>query len=775
MTEINAVSLWERSAAGVDLDGDTRVQIDRAANGVGERVQRRITPFPDPVEVSVRTLTLPDLSLEVRSEVVCMAEDGSGVDRRVPAPRVAARLTVTNIGRSPLYPLRLTPLRVRNIPTLGFHGTHDWLFVREPRMKNDMPAGVRLGDSGPAAWDAARGIPETGGVARNGGGHPPTRFVSSEATVLASAANAVCFGYMPITEQLVETEIRLEGTERELSSVESSCLCDGARLDAGASISSQWLVILEAGTPEAVLADYAELLRATGAPRATADQRPPSVWCSWYYYGDGMTEEELIPNLDYLERSPLEIDVVQIDECWDQRWGDWFPNAHWGDMAALASRIASLGYRPGIWTCPFLAEPRSHLRYHRDSWLLRSADGGYVEFPMGSTRSFVLDPTNPEVLDFLESTYRRITEEWGFTYHKIDFTRAVAHAKAAFSDPTKNRAQAYRAGVEAIRRGIGDESYLNVCGGLYGPAFGIADAQRSGSDVKGSWPSPESGDKQEPCGPFTIKQNTLRFWMNRLWHNDPDAMMVRRRPEPYRGEVLSVGTFSNDEAQTIALNQYLGGGIPCTTENLPEIDVDRLELLAACLPSVGAAARPRRLHLGERFVSVYDTPVTPDAPELAPWHTVSVVNWHGDPHGFVVPLDREILGSYADASDRFLVTEYHGGPARILAAGESIHTDLIPAHGCRVFWIEAVRRGPMLAGTNGHYSMGGREILRFTPGPNGIHIEGAWPWRRALTIRVLPEPGAGSHVVSAEIPEDPERTRRDAPFEIDIPTPSETT
>ena len=43
--------------------------------------------------------------------------------------------------------------------------------------------------------------------------------------------------------------------------------------------------------------------------------------------------------------------------------------------------------------------------------------------------------------------------------------------------------QAYRNAIKAVRRGLGDDSYL-FGGGLYQPLAGIIDAQRTGSDVK---------------------------------------------------------------------------------------------------------------------------------------------------------------------------------------------------------------------------------------------------------------------------------------------------
>ena len=65
--------------------------------------------------------------------------------------------------------------------------------------------------------------------------------------------------------------------------------------------------------------------------------------------------------------------------------------------------------------------------------------------------------------------------------------------------------------MEAVRRGIGSDSYLLVCGGLYDACIGIADAQRTGSDVLSMWKKDD--EKDGKTVPYTVKQNLLRWYM----------------------------------------------------------------------------------------------------------------------------------------------------------------------------------------------------------------------------------------------------------------------
>jgi hypothetical protein len=634
------------------------------------------------------------------------------------------------------------------------------VLLRQPRMKNDVPACVRLGSTGEEVWDAVRGTSETGGVPRpaQAGALPPSRFVCSELAVLGTGATvtekgALALGFVPITDYLVSTEVVLSDDRRTLVSLTMACEGDGQVVEPGAAAWSQWAVLIFAPTVTRATLRYAQILSAHSSCRETSGERAPTVWCSWYYYGDGFTQDELEANLTWLEEHPLPVDVLLIDECWDRRWGEWLPNSRWPDLGKAAERMRALGYRPGIWTCGFLAEPRATIRYHKPHWLLRDRQGNEIRFRMNSMQSYVLDPTHPEVQTFLEETYRRLTEEYGFTYHKIDFTRAVAHPDAVFHDRTKNRAQAFRMGIEAIRRGIGQDAYLNICGGLYGPSLGLADGQRTGSDTRGTWPAHPEDDPHRPFGPFTIKQNTLRFWMNRLWQNDPDAAMIRRRSEAYRGERLSIGTMNDTEAETTVLNQYLAGGIVCFTENLPEIDEDRLSLYRRCVPTIGSAAVPRDLRDGHRFPAVFDTEVTPQTAGLATWHTVSVVNWHGVPRSFRIHLREVLPDPYLASADRFLLSAYLHRWHRVLPPGGEITIEDVPPHGCEVIKVQPYcPERPHLLRTDGHFSMGGVEIDAWAVDGERLSIQGNWPWPCPLELAVLLPGGKGAQVARLRVP-----------------------
>jgi hypothetical protein len=283
--------------------------------------------------------------------------------------------------------------------------------------------------------------------------------------------------------------------------------------------------------------------------------------------------------------------------------------------------------------------------------------------------------------------------------------------------------------------------------------------------VNSLWPKAPRGEEGEGYGPFTIKQNTLRFWMNALWDNDPDALMVRRRSEALREEPLSLGLMSDEEALTSALNQYLGGGLVCFTENLPEIEPDRLSLLAHCSPSIGEAAVPLDLAAGARFPALFRTEVRRPPAGTDPWVTVSVVNWNDEARTFSVPLDQGSLGRLAtegSAGAELLVGAFRGGWARIARLGETLRIGPIAPHGCEVLKVQWYRREkPQIARTDGHFSMGAAELRSAREVPGGLDLGVRWEWPRPLGVWVTrPAALAGGGVVDlVEVRVQPARGR----------------
>jgi alpha-galactosidase len=314
-----------------------------------------------------------------------------------------------------------------------------------------------------------------------------------------------------------------------------------------------------------------------------------SGWCSWYHFFHGVTEADVLRNLEALAsaRPGLPIDVVQIDDGYQREIGDWLEtNARFPrGLAKLAAEIRAAGFTPGIWTAPFCVVAESRLFAEHREWLLRSGDGllrGLLH-PAWSPDAavYVLDPSRPEVRAHLASVFRDL-RGLGFDYLKLDFLYAAAMRADAF-DPGLGRAQRLRAGLDAVRAGAGEGAFLLGCGCPLGAAVGVVDGMRIGPDVAPSWraaPAVRIPGIEEtlPSTRSAVRSVLARAWMHRrLWLNDPDCLMARARDTQ----------LSPAEARTLAIAIASTGGMLLFSDDWPSLDEAGRELVRDTL----AAAR----------------------------------------------------------------------------------------------------------------------------------------------------------------------------------------
>jgi hypothetical protein len=597
---------------------------------------------------------------------------------------VAFRHRIRNGGSRRFRLSALHPLDCRGPDglRLGASAAQDWKVLVEERHKNGLPRVLSPVDEASFEGDPFL-------LLRSGDPGTPGLLV----------------GHLSQTGMIAGVRAEFEQTAAgtRLKRIISDCQLDLIVLPPGGERASQWAIVSVGESPRALIDGFADAVgRYHGVKRP--ENRPPSVFCSWYYHGFHYTEENFHEDLQALEKSRMPFDVFLIDECWGlNRWGDFQPIASWpGGMKDAADRIRALGYRPGIWTCPYLVDFETRLATKHPEWLLKDSKGQNVIFTMNKRDHWVLDPTFPGVCEFLEETYRKLAEDWGYEYFKFDFMRAVfLPADQKFYNQELTRLEAYRMGLEAIRRGAGPDAYLSVCGGHYGGSLGIADSQRSGSDVLSIWRAREIPK---------FRQNILRTWMSRLWHVDPDAMMVRRNEVRVHDDTeLSLGLLSDTEAQTVALNQYLGGGLVTFTEPMARLDADRRALYRHVIPSINSRSVPLDL-FDPLCPGTLLTKITPECRALDPWVTVALVNWTDKEKEADLLLADEIVAGL-NAREYLVFDFWKQEVLGIFKPGSALDVGSIPPHANTVLRIAPwTGHSALLAGTDLHFSGGGVEI-----------------------------------------------------------------
>ncbi len=288
--------------------------------------------------------------------------------------------------------------------------------------------------------------------------------------------------------------------------------------------SGDWYLAI--GDEQEVFSRYAaELGRRLGT---RAQKAAPRVWCSWYGLYTAI-DEELLGSV-FHDLGDLPFDMLQVDDGWQARVGDWVPNAKFpSGMEALANNIKSTGRKAGLWLAPLVAVKSSRLFRDHPGWFLRSPDGRPVSagFNWGE-QLYALNTTQPGALEWLAALMRQV-RAWGFEYIKLDFL--YAGALPGVRRGNMPREAAYRHGLQVLREAMGEDAFLLACGAPILPSLGICDALRIGPDVAAGWENDRDAVLlYNPSIPGTrnaIRTTLHRCWLKPLVHLDPDVVYFR--------------------------------------------------------------------------------------------------------------------------------------------------------------------------------------------------------------------------------------------------------
>ncbi|MCD4738872.1 MAG: alpha-galactosidase [Anaerolineae bacterium] len=536
------------------------------------------------------------------------------------------------------------------------------------------------------------------------------RFWSESVGAVVTPREALVAGAVSLAEQFVQLWADLR--PGNLALLLQSQL-DDVPLGVGESRHSEWFYLEWVPFPDArestaliapawvdPLAQYAyAVARQMRVPQLRS---APTGWSSWYIFGDQVTEADLMANLAsaamLADEAPLQ--VLQLDQGFEPIWGDWternarFPHT----LAWLAERVRGSGFRPGLWLGPLTVHPKSQLAQEHPAWLLRDeherpVSAGWIA---GRFRAQALDPTHPEVEQYLRDLISTAVEEWGYSYLKLDFLYAGA-LPGKRHNPYLTRAQAYRHALHIMREAAGEDTYLVGCGAPLGPSVGLVDAMRIGPDTAPYW-APRAPlirdlfqcDPSLPSLRNSLRNVATRAWMhNRWWHNDPDNLMVRdSRTALTEAEVISQLTL-----------QGLTGGLVVFSDDLPALSPERRELAVVLLPSLVEGMDSLDLFSCEMPVEV----VAPLVQPWDNWQLVGLFNWSARP--VERPLPRT-LPNFNLADDYHVVDFWQRRYLR-LNHGDPLPRYRLPSHGAVLLGVRPVKSSPQLIATTFHISQGG--------------------------------------------------------------------
>ncbi|MDD3239047.1 MAG: alpha-galactosidase [Lachnospira sp.] len=619
--------------------------------------------------------------------------------------------------------------RVESLDELGI-SSDECKFFRSGRHKNDMPSVFTFGKMDEAMMDALGGMSESGDKVIAGNESEQYRILSDQLSVIGNDHNYVLIGFMTGRDQLLETEVLVDQKGdfvRLVTSVTFNII-----VKPGQTLETEILRVERTDCAEKAIDAYAKEKAIQNHARRGLR---PSVFCTWYYYGLTVTYDDVKMNLSEMKKKKLPFDVFQVDEGWEITLGEWRPNEKFPvPMKQVADEIKEAGYRPGIWTSPFIAHATAGIWQEHPDWKLRNKQGEAYEFPMNDTVYNVIDITNPETWNYFTQLYAMLTKEWGYSYHKLDFTRAaILYDDADYYDPAITIVRAYYEAVCAIRKGMGDDAYFLMCGGLYDPLIGVVDAQRTSSDVLSMWSS--NINKDGKTAPYTIKQNILRYYMNQWWDNDPDALMVRINENMERGLRLTYGLLNDEEVKTTTVNQFIGGGIVCSTEPLDKICDNRLYQLQHVMPALKSTVSPVDIMNYGRFPGAIVVHMN-----QTDSYSITFMNWSDDEEIPVYMRIVDYIGNLCEHAEqyRWIASDFYSGNfIKDLSINDDICLCSLKPHASTVIKIEKYESDkPYIIGSTGHYSMGA-EVSRLELTEDGLALEYKNSFDHPVTYKVL--------------------------------------
>jgi alpha-galactosidase len=544
----------------------------------------------------------------------------------------------------------------------------------------------------------------------------PGHFTSDMFAALGDGAHnsGLVIGWIAQREQFGHIEADLDRYAPSLKLVAQG---DDVRIAPGEERITDWaylhFISLEERDP---LGEYLEAVAREN--RARVPQSAPAGWCSWYHYFDRVTERDLLDNLTAIEkmRARLPLDLVQLDDGYQGQVGDWFetkPTFPHG-LAWLTKEIRAHGSTPGLWLAPYIVRSDARINRQHPDWFIRNsfrlkANAGYNWFRW----CYGLDPTHPGVRDHTRRLIETAVNQWGFPYLKLDFLYAAALPGQRY-DSSMTRAQAMRLALADIREAAGDETILLGCGCPLGPAVGLVDGMRIGTDVAPTWHpelfSPRFNAFVRNELAFVSARNAIRNIINRAplhrrwWLNDPDCLLVRDHDSK----------LTEAEVRSLATAIALSGGMFLVSDDMTRLSPGRERYITSLLPVISEGGARACAWFSQ---SMPDTLTLPLRGAVGEWLVAGIFNWDEAPRQRT--LDISALGF---AEGAYYVADFWESTLTTLQPGQPLEFRDIPPHGAHLIALRPATRGPALASSSFHFSQG-QEITAWEASANELKLK----------------------------------------------------
>ncbi|OGS21654.1 MAG: hypothetical protein A2252_11660 [Elusimicrobia bacterium RIFOXYA2_FULL_39_19] len=518
----------------------------------------------------------------------------------------------------------------------------------------------------------------------------------------AFSDNCLTAGFVTVKDFIGEIYVNTHKSVDFAEEFRASNIGDGIYIENGAECKSERLYLNFIDKNKQGISCYSDILAAENKP--LIKEKTVSAWSPFVYfagkeYREKTTEKNILAMVKHMSENKAEypFEYIQIDSGYQIFKGDWdkwnekFPHGpKW-----FADQVKKYGFKPGIWMTPFLVSKQSDMAKEHPDWLMKNEKDEPREINHFGEVGYILDCSHPGALNWMEELGRKWTKEYGYEYIKFDGAVVGAFMDGILYDKKVSKAKAYRMGIEAFRKGIGDDTYF--IGGAFSPSIGVVNAMRVGEDIGAKWGWKKSGRKGGYTGPCPIIEgipSTLNmFFLNRkVWHNDPDYIVVRQEGDN--------SDLSENEAIFWASLLSMSGGNSIWSDNPLTLAPKRKKILDKVLIPHTSTAEPLNF-MKERIPYVYNLSLKLGH---ASYNVVGLFNHSEDKKTF--KLDFKELGVNAESNHVFdFWKEKYMGIHK-----NEIEIRNVPARSVVLLRVTPVADVPQVVGTDIHITQGAVEL-----------------------------------------------------------------
>ncbi len=421
-------------------------------------------------------------------------------------------------------------------------------------------------------------------------------------------------------------------------------------------------------------------------------KKPPAGWMTWYSVGFDACEANVLENTEWQNTNlkPFGADTIWIDWEWHHADYSGFrddgtdslspdPIKYPHGLGYLADKIKENGFVPALWI-GYTNDPGENrfIRENPEIVLKKSTNW---------CGTYYYDMSHPKYLnEFLPKAIQQV-RDWGYQAIKYDTLNDGLIAQEKFHmdsyDPSLTTKEMFRRMIQKTRECMGDDAYILSCCPTHQGIFWAGDsfdAARVGADTF-AWDT-------------FINEGILRVMQyypihNIVLYNDVDNLILSEQYNNYR--------------QAASRSYFVGMlGLPMTFGDvLPELPVERVDLLKRCLPVMDIHPMDIKNHASDkRFLTINLNIEKP----YESYNVVDVLNLQEESKEYELRLDGDL---YLDEGEYHL---YDFTNKQYLGYSDTKIALKLDSCESRVIAIRRKLDRPQLISTSRHITQGAAEI-----------------------------------------------------------------